>query len=56
MIDFEEEKSGTCDLQDKILAIDPLSEDSVVTTGSRNLAYKASCENDGKFTNIYTLR
>lgn len=46
--DFEEEilKLGTAIVHDKIIVIDPLSEDCVIATGSHNLGYKASYEND----------
>jgi phosphatidylserine/phosphatidylglycerophosphate/cardiolipin synthase-like enzyme len=46
--DFEAEilKLGTAIVHDKIVVIDPLSDDCVVATGSHNLGYKASYEND----------
>jgi phosphatidylserine/phosphatidylglycerophosphate/cardiolipin synthase-like enzyme len=45
---FEAEilKLGTAIVHDKIVVIDPLSDDCVVATGSHNLGYKASYEND----------
>src|SRR5258708_32012619 len=48
MGDFEAEilKLGTAIVHDKIVVIDPLSADCVVATGSHNLGYKASYEND----------
>jgi phosphatidylserine/phosphatidylglycerophosphate/cardiolipin synthase-like enzyme len=33
-------------IHDKIVVIDPMSADSVVVTGSHNLGYRASCNND----------
>jgi len=46
--DFEAEllSAGNAIIHDKILVIDPLSDDSVVVTGSHNLGYKASYAND----------
>ena len=46
--DFEAEilKLGTAVVHDKIVVIDPMSDDCVVATGSHNLGYKASYEND----------
>lgn len=48
MGNFEAEilKLGTAVVHDKIVVIDPLSEHCVVVTGSHNLGYKASYEND----------
>jgi len=48
MGDFEAEilKLGTAVVHDKIVVIDPLSDDCVLATGSHNLGYKASYEND----------
>jgi phosphatidylserine/phosphatidylglycerophosphate/cardiolipin synthase-like enzyme len=48
MGDFEVEilKLGTAIVHDKILVIDPLSDGCVIATGSHNLGYKASYEND----------
>jgi phosphatidylserine/phosphatidylglycerophosphate/cardiolipin synthase-like enzyme len=45
--DFEEEilKVGNAVVHDKIVVIDPLSDDCIVATGSHNLGYKASYEN-----------
>ncbi len=39
-------KLGHAVIHDKVLVIDPFSKDSVVITGSHNLGYKASYEND----------
>ena len=46
--DFESEilKLGNAIVHDKIVVVDPLSDDCVVATGSHNLGYKASYEND----------
>jgi len=46
--DFEAEilKLGTAVVHDKILVVDPMSDDCIVATGSHNLGYKASYEND----------
>lgn len=46
--DFEAEilKLGTAIVHDKIVVIDPLSDNCTVVTGSHNLGYKASYEND----------
>jgi phosphatidylserine/phosphatidylglycerophosphate/cardiolipin synthase-like enzyme len=46
--DFEAEilKVGVAIVHDKIVVIDPMSDDCVVATGSHNLGYKASYEND----------
>lgn len=46
--DFEAEilKLGTAVVHDKIVVVDPMSDDCVVATGSHNLGYKASYEND----------
>jgi hypothetical protein len=46
--DFETElqSAGNAIIHDKIVVIDPLSPDCVVITGSHNLGYKASYEND----------
>jgi phosphatidylserine/phosphatidylglycerophosphate/cardiolipin synthase-like enzyme len=46
--DFEGEilKLGTAIVHDKVIVIDPLSENCVIATGSHNLGYKASYEND----------
>lgn len=46
--DFEAEilTLGTAIVHDKIVVIDPLSQNCVVATGSHNLGYKASYEND----------
>jgi phosphatidylserine/phosphatidylglycerophosphate/cardiolipin synthase-like enzyme len=46
--DFEDEllKVGNAIVHDKILVIDPLSDNCVVATGSHNLGFKASYEND----------
>jgi phosphatidylserine/phosphatidylglycerophosphate/cardiolipin synthase-like enzyme len=46
--DFEKEilKVGNAIVHDKIVVIDPLSENCVVATGSHNLGFKASYEND----------
>ncbi len=46
--DFEKEllKVGNAVVHDKIVVIDPLSADCVVATGSHNLGFKASYEND----------
>ncbi len=48
MGDFEAEilKVGNAIVHDKIVIIDPMSDDCVVATGSHNLGYKASYEND----------
>jgi phosphatidylserine/phosphatidylglycerophosphate/cardiolipin synthase-like enzyme len=48
MGDFEFEilTLGHAIVHDKIVIIDPLSDDCVVATGSHNLGYKASYEND----------
>ena len=48
MGDFEAEilKLGNAIVHDKIVIIDPMSDDCVVATGSHNLGYKASYEND----------
>jgi phosphatidylserine/phosphatidylglycerophosphate/cardiolipin synthase-like enzyme len=45
---FEKEilKVGNAVVHDKIVVIDPLSENCVVATGSHNLGFKASYEND----------
>lgn len=45
---FEREllSAGNAIIHDKILVIDPLSDDSVVVTGSHNLGFKASYAND----------
>ncbi|WP_407185168.1 phospholipase D-like domain-containing protein [Bradyrhizobium centrosematis] len=55
MGDFEAEilKLGTAIVHDKIVVIDPLSDDCVIVTGSHNLGYKASYEND---ENLLILR
>jgi phosphatidylserine/phosphatidylglycerophosphate/cardiolipin synthase-like enzyme len=52
--DFESEllKVGNAIIHDKIIVIDPLSDDGVVVTGSHNLGYKASYENDENFVII----
>ncbi len=46
--DFEEEllKVGMAVVHDKIVVIDPLSANCIVATGSHNLGFKASYEND----------
>jgi hypothetical protein len=46
--DWEQEmlKYGQAIIHDKIVVIDPLSDDCVVITGSHNLGYKASYAND----------
>jgi phosphatidylserine/phosphatidylglycerophosphate/cardiolipin synthase-like enzyme len=46
--DFEKEllKVGNAVVHDKIVVIDPLAPDCVVATGSHNLGFKASYEND----------
>jgi phosphatidylserine/phosphatidylglycerophosphate/cardiolipin synthase-like enzyme len=46
--DFEAEilKVGNAIVHDKIVIIDPMSDDCVIATGSHNLGYKASYEND----------
>ncbi len=46
--DFEDEilKVGNAVVHDKIVVIDPLSPNCVVATGSHNLGFKASYEND----------
>ncbi|GAC1358716.1 MAG: phospholipase D-like domain-containing protein [Variovorax sp.] len=46
--DFEREllSAGNAIIHDKILVIDPVSDDPVVVTGSHNLGYKASYGND----------
>jgi len=46
--DFESEllKVGNAIIHDKIVVIDPLSDDGAVIAGSHNLGYKASYEND----------
>jgi len=46
--DFEKEilKVGNAIVHDKIVVIDPLADDCVVATGSHNLGFKASYEND----------
>ena len=48
MGNFEKEllSAGNAIIHDKILVIDPLSDDPVVVTGSHNLGYKASYAND----------
>ncbi|WMY10949.1 phospholipase D-like domain-containing protein [Paraburkholderia phenoliruptrix] len=49
MGNFEREllSAGNAIIHDKILVIDPLSEDDcVIVTGSHNLGYKASYAND----------
>ena len=38
--------AGNAIIHDKIVVIDPLSDDPIVVTGSHNLGYKASYEND----------
>src|SRR5450830_140214 len=42
----ELQSAGNAIIHDKIVVIDPLSPDCVVITGSHNLGYKASYEND----------
>lgn len=46
--DFESEllSAGNAIIHDKIMAIDPVSDESVVVSGSHNLGYKASYAND----------
>jgi phosphatidylserine/phosphatidylglycerophosphate/cardiolipin synthase-like enzyme len=46
--DFEAEilKLGTAVVHDKIVVVDPMSDECIVATGSHNLGYKASYEND----------
>jgi hypothetical protein len=46
--DFENEllSAGNAIIHDKIMAIDPVSDESVVVSGSHNLGYKASYAND----------
>lgn len=46
--DFESEllSAGNAIIHDKLLAIDPVSDESVVVSGSHNLGYKASYAND----------
>jgi len=53
--DFEHEllKAGNAIIHDKIVVIDPLSDDSTVVIGSHNLGYKASYQND---ENLLILR
>src|SRR5262249_39311336 len=38
--------AGNAIIHDKVVVIDPLSDDCVVVTGSHNLGYKASYAND----------
>jgi len=46
--DFEQEllSAGNAIIHDKVVAIDPVSDESVVVSGSHNLGYKASYAND----------
>ena len=46
--DFQKEilKVGNAIVHDKIVVIDPLADDCVIATGSHNLGFKASYEND----------
>ncbi len=45
---FEKEllKTGNAIIHDKVVVVDPLSDSGFVVTGSHNLGYKASYEND----------
>src|SRR5205814_207567 len=46
-------KAGHAVVHDKIVVVDPLGSDCVVVTGSHNLGYKASYQND---ENLVILR
>src|SRR5262245_64989434 len=47
-----DESLGHAIIHDKIVVIDPLSENGAVVMGSHNLVYKASYENDENFVII----
>ena len=54
--DAELSKAGFAIIHDKILVIDPFSDDCVVATGSHNLGYRASHNNDENMVVVHGHR